>query len=243
MVKKMPEDANNDSALEKWRDFKADGRPVGEHILNILKAVLSVTPFASAIASLMTDYIPSARSQRLEQFAEQIAEDLLHLQDRVDANYLQTDEFAFMFEKCFRAVAENPQRDKLEAFRGILVNSAIRKDLTGGEKEYFLNLALNLTTLHIRILRFMATPESYLAAAGIPHASIQGGFSHFFPIALPGVQLDVIRSAFDELFRYGLINTDKSIFGTMTAGQGLDLLKGRVSEFGQRFITFCAVPE
>jgi len=222
--------------------FKAKGIPINEHILNILKAGLSAAPFTGAIASLMTDYIPTSRANRLEQFAEQIAEDLLRLQNQVDSNYLQTDEFAFMFERCFRAVAENPQKEKLEAFRGILINSAIRRDLTGEEKEYYLNLALSLTTLHIRILRFMATPEDYLGAAGIPQSNIQGGFSQFFPIALPGIKLDVIHSAFDELFRYGLLNTDKLIFNTMTSAYGLQLLRGRVTELGQRFIMFCIVP-
>jgi hypothetical protein len=238
----MTELQSNQSALEKWQNFKAEGRPISEHILNILKAGLSAAPFAGAIASLMTDYIPSSRAQRLEQFAEQIAEDLLRLQDRVDPDYLHTDEFAYMFERCFRATAENPQKEKLDAFRGILINSAISRDLTGEEKEYFLNLALSLTTLHIRILRFMATPEDYLDAAGIPHIKIQGGFDQFFPVALPGIQLEVIKSAFDELFRFGLINTEKSIFSTMTAGQGLRLLRGRVTELGQNFIAFCTVP-
>jgi len=130
----------------------------------------------------------------------------------------------------------------LEAFRGILINSAIRRDLIGEEKEYYLNLALSLTTLHIRILRFMATPEDYLGAAGIPQSSIQGGFNQFFPIVLPGIKLDVIHSAFDELFRYGLLISDKLIFNTMTSIQGIQLLRGRVTELGQRFIMFCIVP-
>lgn len=239
----MTNDERQKSALERWEKAKAEGRPIAEHILNILKAGLSIAPFAGAIASLITDYIPTARSQRLEQFAEQIAEDLNRLQGSVDAQYLQTDDFAFMFEKCFRAVAENPQREKLESFRGILVNSAIRKDLKEEEKEYFLNLAMNLSTVHIRILRFMATPEDYLQAASIPASSIQGGFSTFFPVALPGIQLDVIKSAFADLHSYGLINTDRSIFGTMTAGQGLTLLRGRVTELGNSFIMFCSVPK
>jgi hypothetical protein len=230
------------SALERWEKAKADGVSTSEHILNILKAGLGTAPFTGGIASLMTDYIPSARMQRLETFAEEVAEDLNRLQDRVDTDYIGTDDFAFMFEKCFRAAAENPQREKLESFRGILVNSAIRKDLREEEKEYFLSLVMSLSTVHIRILRFMSTPDEYLQAAAIPAAKIQGGFSDFFPVALPGIQIDVIKSAFADVHSYGLINTDRGIFGTMTAGQGLQLLRGRVTEFGMRFIGFCSVP-
>ena len=172
----MADGNQHELALEKRPNLSTEGRPFAEHILNIIKAGLCAAPFTGAIASLMTDYIPTARAKRLEQFAETIANDLYRLRDRVVEEYLHTDDFAYMFEKCFRAAAENPQQEKLEAFRGILVNSAIPDDLSGEEKEFFLNLAINLSTIHIRILRFMATPEHYLNAAGIPLASIRGGF-------------------------------------------------------------------
>ena len=239
----MNNQQSDESALEKWERQKAEGQSFAEHILNIIKAGLSAAPFTGAIASLMTDYIPNAKAKRLEEFAEQIAKDLYDLQDSVNAEYLQTDDFAFMFEQSFRAVAEHPQKEKLEAFRGILVNSATIKGYTEEEKEYFLNLAMNLSTLHIRILKFMAMPEKYLEEAGIPKEKISGGFGNFFPVAIPGVSIEVIRSAFGELNRYGFTNTTESIFGTITAGQGLDLLKGRVTELGNRFIRFCTSPK
>jgi len=88
----------------------------------------------------------------------------------------------------------------------------------------------------------MAMPEKYLEETGIPKEIIRGGFSDFFPVAIPGVNLEVIRSAYSELYRYGFINTSESIFDTMTSGQGLDLLKGRVTGFGNRFIGFCSSP-
>src|ERR1044071_6781967 len=111
-----------------------------ELIVNIFKAVLSTVPFGGGIASLMTDYIPSSRLRRLEDFANQTAKDLKNHADEIDETYLKTDDFAFMFEKCFRGAAENPQSEKLNAFRGILVNSTIRTDIAEEEKEYFLNM-------------------------------------------------------------------------------------------------------
>jgi hypothetical protein len=64
-------DAKNPlGSLERWEKHKAEGRPISEHILNILKAGLSAAPFAGSIASLLTDYIPSSRARRLEEFTE-----------------------------------------------------------------------------------------------------------------------------------------------------------------------------
>ena len=238
----MTTDDRSGSAIERWERLQRGGRGIAEHILNILKAGLSAAPFVGAIASLMSDYIPSSRARRLEEFARSVAEDLDRLKSQVREEYLLTDDFAFMFEKCFRGAAENPQREKIEAFRGILVNAAIRTDLAEEEKEYFLNLVNSLSVLHIRILKFMAAPERYLEDTGIPPARIQGGFAHFLPTAIPGVQVEVLKSAFGELFRYGLTNADQTIFGTFTSGRGLDLLRGRVTDLRNRFIGFCTVP-
>ena len=235
----MKNNQHIETSLEKWEKQKAEGQPIGEHILNIIKAGLSATTLGSVIASLMTDYIPASKTKRLEEFAEQIAEDLLRFQDSVDTEYLKTDDYAFMFEHCFRAVVEYPQKEKIEAFRGILVNSATIKGYSEEEKEYFLNLAISLSTLHIRILKFMSMPEKYLEETGISTENIHGGFSQFFPVAIPGVSLEVICSAFSELYRFGFTNTSESIFGTMTSGQGIKLLKGRITELGNRFIKFC----
>ena len=238
----MPPDDDSKSAVERWQRLQKEGRGIAEHVLNILKAGLSAAPFAGAIASLLSDYIPSSRARRLEEFAQSVAEDLDRLRGQVREDYLLTDDFAFMFEKCFRGAAENPQREKIQAFRGILVNAAIRTDLAEEEKEYFLNLVNSLAVLHIRILKFMAAPERYLQETGISPEQIRGGFAQSLAVAIPGVQGHVLRSAFGELFRNGLINTDQAIFGTMTAAQGLDLVKNRVTDLGNRFIGFCMVP-
>lgn len=232
---------NNSIVLKKIKNLPIT-LGAKEAVLNVFKATLASAPFCGGIASLISDYIPSARFQRLEAFAQQIADDLLKLSDKVNESYIQTDDFAFVFEKSFRGVAENPQAEKINAFRGILINSTVRDDYSEEEKEYFLALVNNFSVLHIRILRFMAYPKQYLDDSGISENRITGGFSSFFPVAIQGVSLPVIESAFGDLHQYGLINTDKTIFHTMTSGQGLSLLGNRVSEFGNRFIQFCVSP-
>lgn len=225
----------------------ADGfqRSVSEHILNALKAGLSTAPFCGGIASLMTDYIPSSKQQRLEQFATDVAADLDSLQKHVKNDVILRDDFAYIFEQCFRGAAEHYQQDKLDAFRGMLVNAATGFGASSDEREYFLNLVNSLSGLHLRILKFMAMPDRYLSECGISPDRIRGGFSTFLPVAIPGVNVEAIKSAFGELYQYGFINTDKSIFSTMTSGQGLDLLgQGtRVTQFGARFIQFCTSPK
>lgn len=215
---------------------------LAEHLLNVLKAALATAPFCGGLASLMSDYIPSRRFKRLEEFASNIGRDLYTLREQVEVNRIQTDEYAFVFERCFRGAADFPQREKLEAFRGILVNSVLPSSVTQDEREYFLSLVERLSVTHIRILRFMSDPRGYLAAMRIPEAQIRGGFSTFFPVALPGVPLQVIRAAFADLHSLGFITTSPDIFGTMTAGTGLALLGDRLTDLAKTFVSFCKSP-
>lgn len=216
-----------------------------EHILNALKAGLSTAPFMGGIASLIEDYIPTSKKKRLEEFATRVAEDLTALQTQVQDGALRNDNFAHVFEACFRGAAENYQEEKLDSFRGILVNSAIGLQVEESEKDYYMTLVNSLSVLHLQILQFMANPMGYLEANGISPSSINGGFAQFSPVAIPNVSIEAIKSAFGDLYQSGMINTDKSMFGTMTSGQGVDLLGrdgGRVSPFGRRFIQFCTSP-
>jgi hypothetical protein len=216
-----------------------------QHLLNVLKAGLSTAPFTGGLASLIEDYIPTSKKKRLEEFAQRVAEDLTELQAKVDENVILTDDFAHTFEECFRGAAENYQKAKLDSFRGILINSAIGTQVEESEKDFYITLVNSLSVLHLQILRFMVNPMDYLAANNIPPQSIQGGFSQSFPVAIPNVSLEAIKSAFGDLYSSGMINTDKNIFGTMTSGQGIDLIGkdgGRVSVFGRSFIQFCTSP-
>ena len=164
----MADDSKSLSEIIKERNATSPA----EHILNVLKAGLATAPFCGGIASLMSDYIPNSKQSRLEEFAEKVAGDLDALQGKVDESIILTGDFAFTFEKCFRGAAENYQREKLEVFRGILINSALGSDLQENEKEYLLNLVTTLSVLHMRVLKFTSSPLQYLEENDIPQESI-----------------------------------------------------------------------
>lgn len=75
-------------------NFPTGRTPAIDHLINILKAGLSIAPFCGGIASLMSDYIPTQRAKRLDRFAEQVARDLNALADQVETNRIQTEEYA-----------------------------------------------------------------------------------------------------------------------------------------------------
>jgi len=218
--------------------------PIGEHVFNVLTAILASVPIGASFTSLLKDYIPNARFRRIDKFVRQVAEDLKRLSDRIDVDYITKDEFAYMFEQSFRGVAQNYQEEKIEAFRAILLNSAIRKDVIQDEKEFYLSLVNSLSVVHIRILKFLANPEAYISEQGINRDSIQGGFRDIFRTLMPELETMIVESAFGDLYQLGLIGTDKTIFRTTTSSSGLQLVGYgcRVQDLGKRFIGFCISP-
>jgi hypothetical protein len=212
-----------------------------EHILNGIKAILANFPIGSGIASLMSDYIPSQRELRLMEFTENIARDLSELENEINENYLKSDEYAFIFEKCFKGAVENYQKEKIIAFRAILINSLIEFKITQTEKEYYLNLVDSLSLLHIQILSFLAFPREYLELKGLDESIVSGGFSSFFPKVIPEANIEIIKLAFKDLHSYGFTNTDSGIFNTMTSSSGWRLLGDRVSKNGRNFIEFISL--
>jgi len=213
-----------------------------EHIFHMITAVLASAPIGASFASLIKDYFLNAKLKRIENFAKCIADDLKRLEDKIDKNYIVKDEFAYMFEQAFIGVYQNYQKEKIESFRGILINSVIRQDVRQEEKEYFLSLVNRLSVLHIRILKFLANPRDYIKEQEIDLNSIQGGFSDIFRTLMPEIDMFVIESSFNDLYQMGFINTDKSIFHTMTSASGLRLVGDRVSDLGKKFIEFCKAP-
>jgi len=216
--------------------------PKGEHIVNIFKAILATFPFTGGIASLITDYIPNNKQKRLIEFTKQVAEDFQKIKDKINEGALLNESYAYIFETSFRKAAENYQKIKLEAFRAIIINSAIISDLKDSEKEYFLNLANNLTPLHITILKFLSNPEDYLIEMNIPKKNIRGSFEDF-SIIIPNISIDVIKIAFNELFNLGLLKDSSGIFNVLSTTMGFDLFKNKVTDVGMRFIDFIKLPK
>ncbi len=213
-----------------------------DHLVNILKAGFATAPWCGGVASLLSDYIPSQKQRRLESFVTQLAVDLNQIQDKINADAISTDELAFVFEECFRGVASNFRREKLDAYRAILLNALLQPEMPFDECEYFLELLDRLTPLQVRMLSFMWHPKEFLKVHTIAESEVQGGFDQFFPRVLRESSLELIKQSFADLHRSGLTNTDVGIFHTMTIGHGMELLGDRLTPFGKRFIEFCTNP-
>jgi hypothetical protein len=107
-----------------------DEVPEGQTAKTSLLAVLELIPtLGGFIATLANDLIPDWKLRRLHRFVATLSLDLNDLKERIDVDTLKKEEFGYMFEKTFRAVALNYQTEKLDALRNALLNSMIETDI------------------------------------------------------------------------------------------------------------------
>jgi hypothetical protein len=213
------------SSIERLEKLTSESK-YAEATFNLFKAVLSSVPAGGAITSLLTDYMTASRFNRVETFANHLAEDLRTFQNDVNENFIRTDEFAYAFEKCFRGTVENYQQEKLDAFRNILINSLIKADFSAEEKEYFIYLVENLSSLHLELVKITINAEE----------DEKGKFW----MELPGVDINITESSYKDLVRYGLLSgQDRYAHPDETDSKIMFYGKPTLTTLGNRFVNFC----
>ena len=217
--------------------------PGADHIVNVVKAAISGIPIIGGpISSLVNDYIPNNKLKRLLDFTKQLSENIERFKDEIDEEFVKTDEFAYLFEQTYKLVLENYQKEKLDSLLALLVNSLRGRDLKADTTEYYLNKIETLSPLHLSLLRFLSFPVDCFAELGIKPEDIKDhDFSRTLQAYFRDVPLDVLKGVFGDLYQMGFTNTDRSIFGTLTAGSGMDIISGRVSSLGKDFMKFCTL--
>lgn len=128
--------------------------PAFDHAKNTIMAAISAIPYIGGpIATLIDKYIPSKKQERLLNFIKDLELSIVNIHESLDYNYIQTEEFAFIFEQTFKSVADNHQKEKLECYKAILLNTLKNpKSIPFEEKELYLRLVNNMTVLHVKIL-------------------------------------------------------------------------------------------
>ena len=218
--------------------------PKAEHGINILKAALAGIPvFGGIFTSLVSDYMPKSKIERLLKFTKTFAEDLDRFKDEIDKTYIKTDEFSYIFEKTFKAIMENYQEEKLAGFRAILVNSLRDKTTKQEEKEFFLSILDNLTAYHFRFLSVFKDPVGWNAAHGnrVRGASMTISLNQILRQCFSDLDQDTIKTVIDDLFNKGLSSISSDRLMTMQTGGGIEKLNHALTPIGRKFIEFATL--
>src|SRR5579863_5912580 len=98
-----------------------------DHALAIVKAGISAIPaIGGPIASLIGDYVPTSTQSAIERSTEILAEKINNLQDRIDVNAVNKDDFSELFKSCYLVIVRTNREEKLRAAASILANILLR---------------------------------------------------------------------------------------------------------------------
>jgi hypothetical protein len=216
------------------------GREIG-------KAIVSAVPVAGGPLQVLFENVFAAPLEKRKQvWLEQLAEVVAELQQKVEGltpERLANDEaFVTVAMQASQIAIRNHQREKLEALRNAVLNSALPNPPEEDERIIFLRLIDQLTPWHLRILSLLSGPEQWMARNNVQNPGWSAGgvstvIEHCFP------DLRGKRDIYDQIVRdlqaEGLVGQGQFLHVTMT---GRGMLESRIPERGKRFLKFISAP-
>lgn len=211
------------------------------------RAAASLIPVAGGpIQVLFENIFASPLEKRKREWLEQMAEAIQDLQQRVSditpESLAANEVFITVALSAFPMAIRNHQKEKLDALRNAVLNSALTDTLDENEQLIFLRLVDHLTPWHLRFLFLLQHPRDWMARNCIPTpswsmASIATVVEHCFP-DLVGRQ-DVYEQIIRDLQTEGLVQQGKIAFTMMTAAGAMET---RTTPLGDRFAKFISAP-
>lgn len=196
--------------------------PTSDHVRNLVVAGLNTIPcVGGALASLFDSYIPKQKEKRLVSFVEELSVAIDKVKDQIKEDVIHTDNFAFIFERTLRGAIENYQKEKIDLYKAIFINSLTDKlNLNDEEKEIFLNLANDLTVRHIKIMAILRKNNS-------------GGLIQVVKTSFPDYGQESIFYIMDDLRNKGLVHQKGTLYDDSLSNNF-----NQLSEMGKRFVEF-----
>jgi hypothetical protein len=200
---------------------------------------LAGAPVTELFGLIMTP--PAARRQRA--WMESIGEGLRAIEGRIGGlEQLQSNEaFIDTATQATYAAMRNSQREKLDALRAAVLNSALPDPPEDSLQLFFLALVDQLTSWHLRVLRLFDDPPGWFTERDrtFPEISIAGGSrSEILLAAYP--ELGAKRAFYDQivrdLFGRGLLGND-SVHASINKHGAAQRLTTELARQFLRFIT------
>lgn len=183
-----------------------------DHALIVVKAALNAVPFVGgSIASLVGDYIPLSTQKSIERSGELLAKRLADLEDRIDADAVNKDEFAELFKSCYLTIVRTTQEVKLRAAVAILANLLLRsgdpEKLSYTELDHFTRC---LESLSIGAITVLGAAKSMVVRAEV-HVDVEGNYRFNFEqlrAEVPSIEATLFMGLVGELSGYNLLRIE-----------------------------------
>ncbi len=211
------------------------------------RGVLSGIPLAGGLASeIFNLVIAPPLTKRRDEWMESIARGLKELEENIGGFKIKelskNESFLTTLMHSTHLALRNHQKEKLEALRNAVLNSALPNATEEDMQILFINFIDELTLWHLRVLWAYNDIKNWVAKRNIKLPSLSDD------VIL--VERDIIENIFPALNRdfYMLIYNDltnKALISgnsTFTVNLGIRVACPTTTELGKRFLEFIASP-
>jgi len=180
-----------------------------DHILAVCKAGLSTVPIVGgAIASLIGDYIPTATQKIVRESIDMLGKRLEDLGDRVDAEYVNKDEFAELFKSCYLVLIRTHQEEKIRGAVELICNILLKKGdadkLDYTELDHFVRCLEGLSIGAIEVLGHVVAVAGAMNRERVGKENVQMSFADI-QNRLPQIKPDLLMGLLGELNSFYLV--------------------------------------
>ena len=219
---------------------------VGQSCVTAVKALTSAVPvLGGPILTIIGDIQSMRKEKRFLELVNGLREDLHNFSDRVNTEFVSTEDFLDIFEQTARKVAMTRQEVRRTAFRHILSNAILSSDVSYDEIEEFLSLVEGFREEHIFLLGILRDPVKYDEETGNrvgKGGGIMTSVSQIMGRLLPDWAEEQILEVTTVLENERLVQHITSRYKTMLTDRGINHLANTLTSKGMRFVAFISRP-
>lgn len=208
----------------------------------LTKGTASAVPFAGGVlAEVVEMFWTPSLAKRRDEWLQDLAHHVEALSQKHDdlKRRLNDDAVLTVAIRAARAATSTHEREKREALRNAVLNSALRVEADTQIQQVLTELTDRLTEAHLQMLALMADPSGWYERSGLERPSFTiGAPSMLVEQAFPRWNKEFYRLIADDLVRAGLLNDNLNT--TMTAA---GVFGNHATGFGRRLLRFITEPE
>ena len=213
----------------------------------LVKSSLGIVPGAGPfLAEFLEIVVKPPYQKRMEEWMGIVSEDIKRLEEKINNFNLEdlkeNDVFISTLFHTTRVVINNHQREKIEALRNAVLNSASSTPIEEDLQLMFLNFIDVFTTWHLKILKFLDSPEKWVDK-----------FDVIYPNWSEASPLNILFKAFPQLddkrYFFNQVISDLISKGLLYKENINKIMKkpaflktSHTTDFGRQFIQFITSP-
>ncbi|MFH5832360.1 hypothetical protein [Halalkalibaculum sp. DA384] len=199
-----------------------------EAIDKTAKVISSLIPGGGSVYETFRALVTPLHEKKQKEWQKDVIKRLAKLEqeEKIDLEELQNDEeFNAIITRATVLTLQNHQKEKLDALRNVVINSAIDDEIDFDLKHYFLLFIDQISPLHILLLKIFKDPGSYASKRGVEIGNMMATSAMS---TLKKIQPDLeekeqlVELAWDDLSDMKLVTTDslKAMASGNAAEQG-----------------------